>query len=205
MNKTLEQLAAARAIRIHEPFSAFLNGGAEICDFDISLVDCYRMAGHACHAITGAFLTTEAAVEALYPDTHVCERGDLFVEFGTDAEEGATGPRSNVVSFITGAWSGSGFPGLQGKFKRKNLMSYGHANLSKNAVRFKKISSGESVVVTYDSKLVTARIAPKSGFPESWREEICAVLMNSKVAIQILREIPEQNGCNNSSNQNGCC
>lgn len=188
----LEQMATERTIRVHEPFAEFLGGKTELSQFSISLVDCYRMAGHACHAITGAFLVTEAAVSALYPQSGICERGDLSVEFGSDAEEGATGPRSNIISFITGAWAGSGFPGLQGKFKRKGLMRYGISDLHNQSVRFTRISTGERIVVNYDSKRVTASLALDHAFPESWRQEICAVLLNSNEAVEVLKDAPAQ-------------
>src|SRR5690606_29979984 len=113
-------------IQIHEPFAEFLKAQPSLHSFKISLLDCYRMAGHACHAITGAFLVCEAAIENLFSETKICERGDLVVEFGSNLHERATGPRSNVISFLTGAWGESGFPGLKGNFKRKDLVSYGH-------------------------------------------------------------------------------
>ena len=68
-SKNLEEIASLRKIRVHEPFAEYLNSLPDMHSFDISLLDCYRMAGHACHAITGAFLMTEAAIERLFPET----------------------------------------------------------------------------------------------------------------------------------------
>jgi hypothetical protein len=81
----LEEIALKRSIRVHEPFAEFLLAKPTLHSFEISLLDCYRFAGHACRAITGAFLVTEAAVQALFPESNVCERGDLFVEEGRDS------------------------------------------------------------------------------------------------------------------------
>lgn len=184
-NETLETIALQRKIRIHEPFAEFLHAQATMHDFEISLLDCYRLAGHACHAITGAFLVTEAAVRRLFPETGVCERGDLSVEFGSTLHEAATGPRSNVISFITGAWAESGFPGLGEKFQRKDLVSYGRADLPRNAVRFRRSSTGESVVVQYDPGAVIAGMGPRPEFPESWRTEIRAILRDSAKVIRL--------------------
>jgi hypothetical protein len=175
-SKILERTAELRKIRVHDPFAEFLHAQSAMHSFEISLLDCYRMAGHACHAITGAFLATEAAIARLYPETKTCERGDLKVEFGSALGERATGPRSNVVSFITGAWAESGFPGLNGNFKRKDLLSYGSTGLEKSEVRFSRVSDGKSVVIAYDSAEFVAKLGLNLDFPEKWRAEISAIL-----------------------------
>lgn len=186
MESGLEERAVERRIRIHEPFAEFLRAKPALCGFEVSLLDCYRLAGHACHAITGAFLVTEKAVKNLFPETGVCERGDLAVEFGSALHEYATGPRSNVISFITGAWAESGFPGLKGNFGRKNLVTYGVSEIPLKAVRFRRLSNGDSVTVEYSPSVVTGEIKEPLVFPESWRVEICAILDASEKAIQII-------------------
>lgn len=129
---------------------------------------------------------TEAAVEQLYPDSKTCERGDLIVEFGSALDERATGPRSNVVSYITGAWASSGFSGLKGRFKRKDLISYGHANIGKAAVRFRRISNGATVVIEYDPSVIVRELDPQLEFPESCRFEIAAILNDSSKTLKVL-------------------
>lgn len=181
----LEEIALKRSIRIHDPFAEFLLAKPTLHTFEISLLDCYRFAGHACRAITGAFLMTEAAVRELFPETNICERGDLLVEFGAKANEGATGPKSNVISFITGAWETSGFPGLGGKFKRQDLLSYNHADLDKNAVRFHRKSTGKTITIVYNPNPVLEKLQHHLEFPKSWRAEIPAILNFSKEALQI--------------------
>lgn len=184
---TLEQIAELRNIRIHEPFAEFLHSKPAMHSFEISLLDCYRMAGHACHAITGAFLVTDAAIESLFSETRTCERGDLVVEFGSNLDERATGPRSNVISFITGAWAESGFPGLKGNFKRKNLISYGHSDINKSAIRFRRISNGKTVTIEYDPHDLISGMGHHLDFPESWRAEICTILGNPEKALKVSR------------------
>lgn len=200
-NKKLEQIAELRKIRIHEPFAEFLQAEPSMHSFEISLLDCYRMSGHACHAITGAYLVSEAAIERLFNETKICERGDLAVEFGSNLDERATGPRSNVISFITGAWASSGFPGLKGNFKRKDLLSYGHSEIGPTAVRFRRVSTGTSVLVEYDPSELLGKLDCKLAFPEKWRAEICAILDNplsvlkvSEESEQILCELTGTNG-----------
>lgn len=187
-NEKLETLADHRKLRIHEPFAEFLKSENSMHSFEISLLDCYRMAGHACYAITGAFLATEAAIQRLYPESTICERGDLKVDFPSCIDEGATGPKSNVISFITGAWASSGFPGLRGNFRRKDLLSYGDQSVPSGAIRFTRLSTGKSLLIQYDPKSVIANSPSEATFPESWRHEICQILANSEQTIQILPE-----------------
>lgn len=200
-SKKLEQIAELRKIRIHEPFAEFLHAETSMHSFDISLLDCYRMSGHACHAITGAFLASEAAIGRLFSETKICERGDIVVEFGSNLDERATGPRSNVISFITGAWASSGFPGLKGNFKQKDLLSYGHSELGPNAIQFRRISTGQSVVVEYDPSEFVKKLDLNLDFPEKWRAEICAILNSPLIVLKISED---QQACS-SLGPNGCC
>lgn len=202
-SKNLEGIASLRKIRVHEPFAEYLNSLPDMHSFDISLLDCYRMAGHACHAITGAFLITETAIERLFPETKVCKRGDIVVEFGSNLDERATGPRSNVISFITGAWAATGFPGLKGNFKRKDLVSYGHSQLGKNSIRFCRISNGKNVVIEYDPSEFLNNLACNLDFPEKWQTEICAILKNHSKVLKV--SISSETAPNNLSGPNGCC
>lgn len=201
-SKKLEEIAELRKISVHDPFAEFLHAQSNMHSFEISLLDCYRMSGHACHAITGAFLVTETAIARLFPETKVCERGDLVVEFGSNLDERATGPRSNVISFITGAWASTGFPGLKGNFKRKDLVSYGHSELRQNAIRFRRISNGKSVVVEYDPSELIKKVELQLEFPEKWRAEICAILNSHSEVLKV-------SGIGESSytptRPNGCC
>ncbi len=183
----LEEMAAARKIKIHEPFAEFLNAQPSMHTFELSLLDCYHMAGHACHAITSAFLLTETAVAQLFPETQICERGDLVIEFGSKLDERATGPRSNVISYITGSWGDTGFPGLKGNFKRKNLISYGHSSISDRAISFRRISNNKSVVLEFDANALLDTLNISSDFPNKWREEIYAILNSSDKVVRILK------------------
>lgn len=185
---SLEQMAQLRKIRVHDPFAEFLNAQPSLHSFEISLLDCYRLSGHACHAITGAFLICQAAVDHLFPETKICERGDLAVEFGSNLNERATGPRSNVISFITGAWGSTGFPGLKGNFNRRDLVSYGHSQLGPSGVRFRRISNGRSVLVDYGPSDFVKSLHLDLEFPDIWRAEICAILDSPAKVLKISEE-----------------
>ncbi len=202
-HENLEKIAELRKIRIHEPFAEFLHAQPIMHSFEISLLDCYRMAGHACHAVTGSFLVAEAAIENLFPETKICERGDLTVEFGSTLDERATGPRSNVISFITGAWGSSGFSGLKGKFKRKDLISYGHNDLKKSEIRFRRLSNGKTVVIEYDPSRLISGLGLQLNFPDNWRVEICAVLISSATTLNVSN--PKTEPSCGTTESNGCC
>lgn len=191
-------LAQNLKIKIHEPFAEFLQASPGESAFEISLLDCYRLAGHACLSITGAFLTTAAAVNELFPDTKTCERGDIAVELGSDLQERASGPRANVISYLTGAWGTTGFGGLNGKFSRKDLIGFGQKELAKNAVRFHRISTGEFVDVTYDPSPLLEKMNHGLEFPQSWRAEVSHVLQNRE---KVLRVASSPASCSGK----GCC
>lgn len=184
MSKELLSLAKTLKIKVHEPFATYLGATPEECDFEISLLDCYRFAGHACHSMTGAFLSTVAAVKRLFPDG-VCVRGDLEVAFGSELNERASGPRANVVSYITGAWGETGFPGLQGRFGRKDLLRFGERKIPKNAIRFHRLSTDEYVDVVYDPSSLLEGMDHGLDFPASWRAEITRILEHRDAAVSL--------------------
>lgn len=184
-NQSLISSAKSISIKIHEPFSQFLGGSEEESHFEITLLDCYKLSGHACHAITGAYLLANKAIHTLFPEDGICRRGDLKVEFESNLE-GATGPKSNVISYITGAWADSGFPGLQSQFVRKGLVSYGNHDLPKNSVRFRRLSNGKSVTLDYNPSAVTSTLEHGLEFPQSWRAEIAAILKEPSAVIRIV-------------------
>lgn len=115
------------AIKIHEPLAAYLGNAPELIDFEISLRDVGRLSGHLCPSVTAAFMLTKKAIELLYPENHICQRGDLEIYLPGRADEAAFGPMANVISYITGAWSVSGFGGLRGEFSRRNLLHFAAA------------------------------------------------------------------------------
>jgi hypothetical protein len=204
LNKN-ELLAAAKELKIdiYEPFAEFLQGSPEETHFSLSLLDCYRAAGHACHSMTGAFLSTAEAVKRLYPKTNRCVRGDLLVEFGSPVEEKASGPRANLIGYLTGAYGETGFPGLQGRFTRKNLLRFAQPQVPRNAIRFTSLESGRSVDVVYDPGKVLEELQCKLDFPEKWRVEVAHVLKNRDRVISVaeLKPATEAGSCGSS----GCC
>lgn len=164
-------------ITIHEPFAEFLMADEDEHKFEISLLDVVRFAGHACPSMIGAFLISQRAVKELFPDTHVCVRGQVAIEIPASVSQGATGPISNVFSFIFGAWERSGFGGLQGQFVRRGLLKYEAAGVSPGTFRFCNLKTGKTVDISYDpSKAQVPDEAASLPFQKVWRHKIATIL-----------------------------
>jgi hypothetical protein len=168
-------------IQVYEPFADFLLGTEVEKNFEISLLDTVRFAGHACPSIVGAFLITQRAVNELWPDTKICVRGDLHVELPGAPTEGPTGPIANVFGYITGAWGETGFGGLRGQFARRNLIKFSVQDLPSKSYRFTKMSDGSSVIVHYDPDRIPIQLAPQESFQQQWRRKITACLKNPEL------------------------
>jgi len=133
------------SIKVQDPLSALLGGfrGA----YEISYIEVVKAAGHSCPTVAGAYLITQEALKALYPDTPAV-RGDIKVEFSEDLEDGVAGVIANVITQITGATDKSGFKGLAGKFARHSLMDF-NADIASSA-RFTRVDNAKSVDVFYN-------------------------------------------------------
>lgn len=178
-------------ISLHEPFSDFLMGSHDEKNFQVSLLDVVRFAGHACPSMTGAFLITKAAIEHLYPDTKVGIRGHIEIDIPDSPTNGAIGPMANVFSFITGAWGETGFGGFQGgTFTRRNLLRFHSRNAQMGSFRFTRTDTGNAVDITYQPSMVPADIDLSMPFQLQWRTKIKAILENPGLAIHVVPTAP---------------
>lgn len=172
-------------IKVYEPFAEFLMAEKEEYEFSISLLDVVRFSGHACPSMIGAFLISQKAVAELFPETNTCVRGQIAIEIPTSIDQGATGPISNVFSMIFGAWEKSGFGGLQGKFKRRGLLSYNSVNIPNGTFRFHDLKTGTYVDITYDPSKAEVISTPENNpFPKNWRMKILTILQNPNQFIR---------------------
>ena len=165
-------------IPVFDPFSDFLLGSAEEKSYEVSLLDVVRFAGHACPSMVGAFLMTRRAIQELYPESGICIRGEIEIDMPGAPTQGANGPIANVFGFITGAWSETGFGGLQGKFKRRGLLRFNSAAVTDGGVRFSRPALGLSVVLHFDPSRITISEDPSLPFQRKWREKIKTILAN---------------------------
>lgn len=163
-------------VKIHEPFAEFLEASREEHQFELSLLDVVRFAGHACPSMVGAFVISQHAIRTLFPETLACERGQVAIELPHGPEDGATGPVANVFSFIFGAWEESGFGGLGGdRFVRRNLLRFRSPGVPNGAFRFRRIDTGKTIDVFYDPRKANVKVDPDWPFQKQWRARISRI------------------------------
>jgi hypothetical protein len=141
----------APVVRTIDPFAAMLGAAADGV-LDYHYVDAVRLAGHSCPTVAGAFLMGRAALAALYPD-QPAERGAISVHMPAPESEGTTGVVAQVLTLLTGAAGDNGFYGIQGRFKRRGLLSFA-AQREGEAIRFQRRDNGASVSVSLDVSLI---------------------------------------------------
>ncbi len=134
------------SIELKDNLSAFL-GTFEGGNVEFRYVDVVKSAGHSCPTVAGAYLMTREGLKALYGD-QLPVRGEIFVSFKENSEEGVAGVIANVVTQITGATGALGFKGIGGNFVRHGLMEF-EADITSSA-KFKRLDTGQSVEVVYD-------------------------------------------------------
>jgi len=185
------------SIALIDPLAKVL-GAFENGEYEISYLEVVKAAGHSCPTVAGAYLMTQAALKALYPDERAV-RGTIKVEFKEELEEGVAGVIGNVVSQITGATDKSGFKGLGGNFARHSLMQF-KSDINSSA-RFTRVDNGKSVDVIYDPSNIPAdpQMMPlmqkmQSGnaasqdiqmFGQLWQDRVKRIFENSGDVIEV--------------------
>ncbi len=184
-------------IKLQDPLSDFL-GTFEDGIVEFSYLDIVKSAGHSCPTVSGAYISTLKALEALYQNETPI-RGNIYVRFKSDPLEGVAGVIANVVTQITGATEHSGFKGLNGKFARNNLMEFG-ADIPAQ-MEFKRLDTGKSVTVNYDPSSIggnpkmqelmgklmqgVASSEEKKEFGELWQERVKAIFDNIDKVVTV--------------------
>lgn len=142
---------SAPIITLRDPLTEFLGSAAE-GRIEYRFADVVKLTGHACPTVAAAFLMTRAALNRLY-----CEdlpvRGNLRVEFRETAQEGTTGVVANVVAFITGAATDTGFKGISGHFGRCYLLAFDAP--IKASLRITRTDTGVAVDVSAHPEYVS--------------------------------------------------
>jgi len=157
-------------IRFREPLAetlgAFQSGGAVL---EYTVTDVFKMAGHACPTVSGAFLICAEAMIALYPDS-VPVRGEIGVSVHGEPDEGVYGVMGQVMTYLTGAAPLTGFKGLGHRFKRKDLLRYVPASLKLPGptFTFERLDTGAKVRVRFMPALVP--------FPEEKAKQLGGLL-----------------------------
>ncbi len=163
-------------ISLEDPLADIL-GAFEEGRYSISYVEVVKGAGHSCPTVAGAYLMTQYALKALYPNEPAI-RGDIEVFFKEQLQEGVAGVIGNVVSYITGATDQSGFKGLGGKFARHSLMHF-ESEIGSSSARFSSCSKNKSVDVFYD---------PSSIKPHPDMQPLMQLIMQNKATPEQKRQ-----------------
>ena len=169
------------SIEVYDGLAEHFGGPDDVVRFSISVFDVARLSGHLCPSIVGAFLVTRAAVLELFPDTHVCERGLMAIDIPGGSADGSNGQIGNVMSFITGAWSSSGFGGLRGMFVRRNLLHFDSKKVTVGQYRFERLDNGKVVEVSYCPGNADLPDPESSDYALAWQERIHAILVSPDV------------------------
>lgn len=143
---------------------------------EFSYLDIVKCAGHSCPTVSGAFICTLVGLKALY-SLEIPKRGEIKVELPECVTEGVTGVLGAVIANITGATTNYGFKGLNGNFKRTNLMFF-DSNIDSN-IRFTRIDNGKYVDVYYlpsNIKFTT----------NTWQEKVEEIFNNIEKVVKIL-------------------
>ena len=107
--------------------------------------------------VSGAYMMCKIALKKLY-GSKTPIRGEIKVKLKGSEELNVNGPISQVISFITGASTDTGFKGLSGKFSRYKLLSFLPNEEPPNGVtaevEFERVDSGKKVLISYRPNLV---------------------------------------------------
>ena len=146
-----------QSIKLQDDLSNFL-GTFENGIVEFSYLDIVKSAGHSCPTVAGAYLCTLEGLNALYKND-IPKRGEIFVSYKEDSNDGVAGVIANVMTQITGATESFGFKGIGGNFVRHDLMQF-NSNIS-TSVKFQRLDNGESVEVIYNPSSIMPN--PKQG------------------------------------------
>jgi len=178
------------SIEVQDKLSGFL-GAFENGIYNISYLDCVKLAGHSCPTVAGAYLMVRESLKELYPNGEIAQRGGIRVEMRDNKADGVTGVIATTVSFVTGASDDAGFKGIGGNMSRNNLLSYG-ASISKE-IKITRLDNNQSVEVDYNpsSIMPSPNMQPLMGkimknmasedekkeFAKLWQERVEKILL----------------------------
>jgi formylmethanofuran dehydrogenase subunit E len=176
------------AITLRDPLAKVL-GAAEGGMITYTYTDAVKLTGHSCPTVAGAYLMTLIGLEALYKEA-IPVRGGIEISFRECRNSGTSGVIANVMGLITGAATEEGFKGMNGRFGRNGLLSFGAGQ--KGAIVMKRTDSGKAVSLGYHPQ--HAGIAPlppelvqrvlerkaasqeRADFARMWQQNVEAIL-----------------------------
>lgn len=150
MSPFLEWFSSVRPIVLRDPLAeltgAFQSHHALL---EYSFDDVVKMAGHACPSVGAAFVCCRKALGVLHQGD-IPERGAIAVTVHGAPDDKTYGVMGQVFGYVTGACGVTGFKGLGGKFRRKDLLSYqaGGPDDGTMTVTFERVGKGNKVRAT---------------------------------------------------------
>lgn len=142
----------APTITVRDALAEFL-GAAENGILTYRYADAVRLCGHSCPTVAGAYLMVIKGLEALY-GAELPQRGDIEAFMQGERDEGTTGVTASVVQLLTGAAPETGFGGIgmQGRFARRNLLSFGVGEIN-GTLTLRRKDNGKTVAVGLNAAL----------------------------------------------------
>lgn len=142
----------APTLTVQDPLAAFL-GAAENGILTYRYADAVRLCGHSCPTVVGAYLMVIKGLKALYGE-ELPERGGIEAAMQGTRDEGTVGVTASVVQLLTGAAPETGFGGIgmQGRFARRNLLSFGAGEIN-GTLTLRRKDNGKTVAVSLNAAL----------------------------------------------------
>ncbi|EMS1121002.1 hypothetical protein V3163_001286 [Neisseria gonorrhoeae] len=142
----------APTLTVQDPLAAFL-GAAENGILTYRYADAVRLCGHSCPTVAGAYLMVIKGLKALYGE-ELPERGGIEAAMQGTRDEGTVGVTASVVQLLTGAAPETGFGGIgmQGRFARRNLLSFGAGEIN-GTLTLRRKDSSKTVAVSLNAAL----------------------------------------------------
>ncbi len=183
----------APTITIQDALAKFL-GAAENGILTYRYADAVRLCGHSCPTVAGAYLMVIKGLKALYGE-ELPERGGIEAAMQGTRDEGTVGVTASVVQLLTGAAPETGFGGIgmQGRFARRNLLSFGAGEIN-GTLTLRRKDNGKTVAVGLNAalqpfapemrelmpKAVSGSASPDElkQFGELWQERVRAFLID---------------------------
>ncbi|HEZ4362012.1 TPA: hypothetical protein ACFOA3_000191 [Neisseria meningitidis] len=142
----------APTLTVQDPLAAFL-GAAQDGILTYRYADAVRLCGHSCPTVAGAYLMVIKGLKALYGE-ELPERGGIEAAMQGTRDEGTVGVTASVVQLLTGAAPETGFGGIgmQGRFARRNLLSFGAGEINGTLALCRR-DTGKTVAVSLNAAL----------------------------------------------------
>lgn len=142
----------APTLTVQDPLAAFL-GAAENGILTYRYADAVRLCGHSCPTVAGAYLMVIKGLKALYGE-ELPERGGIEAAMQGTRDEGTVGITASVVQLLTGSAPETGFGGIgmQGRFARRNLLSFGAGEIN-GTLTLRRKDNGKTVAVSLNAAL----------------------------------------------------